>query len=85
MWLAFACPIDATDSTSDCFRPQPAEYELKSKKKGWMRFWTPFIKEKLQELTLAQQQLDEAQKDQVSPQSPEMASGRAILETANRV
>ena len=50
-----------------------------------MRFWTPFIKEKLQELTLAQQQLDEAQKDQVSPQSPEMASGRAILETANRV
>ncbi|CAN0483448.1 unnamed protein product, partial [Scytosiphon promiscuus] len=47
------------------FRPQPAEYELKSKKKGWMRFWTPFIKEKLQELTIAQQQLDEAQKDQM--------------------
>ena len=50
-----------------------------------MRFWTPFIKEKLQELTVAQQQLDEAQKDQVSPQCPKKAAGRAALEVASCV
>lgn len=50
-----------------------------------MRFWTPFIKDKLQELTIAQQQLDEAQKDQVSPQCPKKAAGRAILDIASRV
>lgn len=45
---------------------QPSDYELKSKKKGWKRFWTPFIKEKLQELAVAEQQLGDAQRDQVS-------------------
>lgn len=46
-------------------RPQPSDYELKSKKKGWKRFWTPFIKEQLQRLADAEQQLGDAQRDQV--------------------
>lgn len=66
---SFSDPIGHSASNlGPCCRPQPSDYELKSKKKGWMRFWTPFIKEKLEELTVAQQQLDDAQKDQVRPQ-----------------
>ncbi|CAM9678906.1 unnamed protein product [Choristocarpus tenellus] len=44
---------------------QPKGYEIKSKKKGWKRFWNSFIKEKLQELAEAEQRLDDAQKDQM--------------------
>lgn len=44
---------------------QPSDYELKSKKKGALRFWTPFIKEQLDRLAAAEQELSDAQRDQV--------------------
>ncbi|CAM9356008.1 unnamed protein product, partial [Discosporangium mesarthrocarpum] len=44
---------------------QPRDYEIRSKKKGWKRFWTPFIKDKLLELAEAEQQLGDAQRDQM--------------------
>lgn len=48
-----------------CFRCQPSDYELKSKKKGALRFWTPFIKDQLKRLATAEEQLVDAQRDQV--------------------
>eukprot|EP00752_Nemacystus_decipiens_P016520 g14766.t2 len=44
---------------------QPSDYELKSKKKGALRFWTPFIKDQLERLAAAEQQLSDAQRDQM--------------------
>ncbi|CAM9452412.1 unnamed protein product [Ectocarpus sp. 13 AM-2016] len=44
---------------------QPSDYELKSKKKGALRFWTPFIKDHLEQLAAAEQRLGDAQRDQM--------------------
>ncbi|CAN0061706.1 unnamed protein product, partial [Hapterophycus canaliculatus] len=44
---------------------QPSDYVLKSKKKGALRFWTPFIKDQLERLATAEQQLSDAQRDQM--------------------
>lgn len=48
-----------------CSHFQPSDYELKSKKKGALRFWTPFIKDQLKRLATAEEELVDAQRDQV--------------------
>lgn len=67
---ALIAPRSVDTACSRAFCPfkrqnQPADYDLKSKKKGWKRFWTPFITDALERLAGAEQQLAEAQRDQV--------------------
>ncbi len=69
-----------------CFRCQPSDYELKSKKKGALRFWTPFIKDQLKRLASAEEQLVDAQRDQVrrfvwsTVHMAEVSAGYALAE-----
>ncbi|CAM9367467.1 unnamed protein product [Chrysoparadoxa australica] len=44
---------------------EPSNFDLKSKKKGFLRFWTPFIKTKLEELAVAEAELENGQRDQM--------------------
>jgi hypothetical protein len=44
----------------------PQGFDLKTKKKGFRRFWSPFTQEKLKELAEAEAALVEGQRDQVS-------------------
>jgi DNA mismatch repair protein MSH6 len=46
-------------------RGEPAEYELKSKKKGWKRYYTPFIVDLLAELETQKKLAEELKKDQL--------------------
>lgn len=61
----FLYRMDSDFCFSCLFSCQPSDYELKSKKKGALRFWTPFIKDQLERLAAAEQQLSDAQRDQV--------------------
>jgi hypothetical protein len=46
-------------------RSQPAEYSVKSKKKGYLRFYSPNITQLLERLAQADEQLVEAQRDEM--------------------